>query len=110
MRRGHELGITNPRWQNPSGEWVEECEQLVELDAKLPSVMSGEESVRDAEERIGYVKLSYKKRLFATAAGFYEQHWPKDPTWLKTCRTLTATTPPAARPWPARARETVKNH
>ncbi|MHC4992453.1 MAG: protein kinase domain-containing protein [Planctomycetota bacterium] len=30
LRRGHELGTSLPHWPHPSGEWLAECESLIE--------------------------------------------------------------------------------
>jgi tetratricopeptide (TPR) repeat protein len=40
LRRGHELGSRIPGWRHPSAQWVRECEQLVELQRRLPSILS----------------------------------------------------------------------
>jgi hypothetical protein len=52
---------------------------LVELDHKLAAVLSGEQPVSDAAERIKYADLCHKKRLFAAAARFFEQALAEKP-------------------------------
>jgi hypothetical protein len=66
-RGSGELGSRNPRWPYPSARWVKECERLVELDGKLAAVLSGEQPVSDAAERIEYADLCYKKRSIGCA-------------------------------------------
>jgi tetratricopeptide (TPR) repeat protein len=79
LRRGHELGAHNPGWKYLSEQGVRECERLLELDGKLPAVMSGEQKPHDAAERLDYANLCYTKRLFAAAAGFSEQALAESP-------------------------------
>jgi tetratricopeptide (TPR) repeat protein len=68
VRRGHELGSKDPRWPYPSAQWVKQYERLVELDGKLPSVLSGKEQPASAAERAEYAEVCYRKRLYAAAA------------------------------------------
>jgi eukaryotic-like serine/threonine-protein kinase len=39
LRRGHRLGTQKPGWRYPSDRWVRECEQLVELQRRLPGLL-----------------------------------------------------------------------
>jgi tetratricopeptide (TPR) repeat protein len=73
LRRGHELGAKNPRWPYPSAQWVKECERLVELDSKLPAILSGKEQPADAGQRAEYAQLCHRKRLYAAAARLYRE-------------------------------------
>jgi serine/threonine protein kinase/tetratricopeptide (TPR) repeat protein len=72
-RRGHELGSRDPRWRFPSAEWVKQCERLVELDGKLPAILSGTGQPADAAERAEYADVCQKKRLYAAAARLYRE-------------------------------------
>jgi serine/threonine protein kinase/Flp pilus assembly protein TadD len=72
-RRGHEIGSKGPRWSYPSAEWVKECERLVELDARLPAVLSGKEQPASAIERAEYVEVCWTKRFYAAAARLYRE-------------------------------------
>jgi tetratricopeptide (TPR) repeat protein len=51
----------------------------VKLNGKLAAVLSGEQPVRDAAERVEYADLCYNKRLFAAAARFFEQALDEKP-------------------------------
>jgi tetratricopeptide (TPR) repeat protein len=72
-RRGHELGSKNPRWPYPSAQWLKDCERLVELDSKLPALLSGQEQPADAAERAEYAHLCQIKHLYAIAARLYRE-------------------------------------
>jgi tetratricopeptide (TPR) repeat protein len=68
LRRGHELGSKDPHWGYPSAEWVKECERLVDLEGKLPAILSGKEQPASAAERAEYAQVCQIKRLYAAAA------------------------------------------
>ncbi|HEY7312281.1 MAG TPA: tetratricopeptide repeat protein [Gemmataceae bacterium] len=71
-RRGYELE-KGPVWRARSAQWVKECERLVELDGKLPKILSGEAVPRDAAERLDLAAISCRpgKQLYAAAVRFY---------------------------------------
>jgi tetratricopeptide (TPR) repeat protein len=68
LRASHELGSKDPRWPHPSAQWVKQCQRLIELDGKLPSVLSGKEQPASPAERAEYAEVCCKKRLYAAAA------------------------------------------
>jgi serine/threonine protein kinase len=72
-RRGHELGSKIEGWRNPSEQWVQECERLAELDAKLPLVLAGKAEPGGATERLdlAFICATPARQLDATAASFY---------------------------------------
>jgi serine/threonine-protein kinase len=81
LKRGHALGARNPRWPYPSAQWVQQCERLVQLDGKLPAILSGRQQPADAAERIALAELcqmSCKKR-YALAARFYDEAFAAEP-------------------------------
>jgi Flp pilus assembly protein TadD len=57
LRLGHQFGSKNPRWRYPSAEWVRNCERLVELDGKLPAILSGQKQPVDTAERLALAQL-----------------------------------------------------
>jgi tetratricopeptide (TPR) repeat protein len=68
FRRGHELGTKNPRWPYPSAQWIRNCEGLVELDDRLPTILSGQSQPADTTERLAFAQmcaLPCKKRYTA---------------------------------------------
>ncbi|HEY7313996.1 MAG TPA: tetratricopeptide repeat protein [Gemmataceae bacterium] len=75
LRRGHELGSKNPRWSYPSAQWVRNCERLVELDGKLPAILSGQSQPADVAERFMLAQLCQMpcKKQYAAATRFYSE-------------------------------------
>jgi tetratricopeptide (TPR) repeat protein len=67
-RRGHELGSKRPGWPYPSAQWVKQCERLVELDRKLPAILTGQEQPANAAERVEYAQVCQRKRLYVASA------------------------------------------
>jgi tetratricopeptide (TPR) repeat protein len=79
-RRGHELGSKNPRWKYPSALWVRNCERMVELDGKLPAILSGQKQPADTAERLvlaQFCQLPCKKR-YIDAVRFYCDAFAKE--------------------------------
>jgi tetratricopeptide (TPR) repeat protein len=79
LRQGHELGSRDPRWPNPSAEWVRQCEHLVELDGQLPGFISGNATPASAGERLELGWISVLKHLNRAAARFYEGAFDAEP-------------------------------
>jgi tetratricopeptide (TPR) repeat protein len=98
LRRGHELGSPDPRWPYASARWVKECERLLELDRKLPAILSGRQEPVDGGECLALAQLCQLpgKKLYATAFRFYKQAFAAEPK-------LTGDQPSVARYNAARA-------
>jgi serine/threonine protein kinase/Flp pilus assembly protein TadD len=81
LRRGHELGSRRPGWPYPSAEWAQNCERLVELDGKLPEVLSGHRKPADVGERIAFAGLCQQpfQKRYAAAARFYDEAFTEKP-------------------------------
>jgi hypothetical protein len=79
LKRGHELGSKNPRWPYPSAQWVRQCERWVQLDARLPAILRGEAKPASDAERIEFAVLCHYKRLYRTAARFFEEALTRSP-------------------------------
>jgi tetratricopeptide (TPR) repeat protein len=81
LRRGHELGSQDPRWRYPSAQWVKECERLLELDRKLPAILSGRQGPADVGERIALAQLCHLpcKKYYVAAFRFYQQAFATEP-------------------------------
>jgi tetratricopeptide (TPR) repeat protein len=80
VRRGHELGLKQPNWRYPSAEWVRAAEQLVALDARLAKVLNREAQPANSVERLALAQLCLvHKKLYATAARFYEGAFDAEP-------------------------------
>jgi serine/threonine-protein kinase len=70
IRRGHELGSKSPTWTYPSARWVKDIERAAEAEARLTKVLRGEESPRNAAERLELAELCVQRRRFVAAARF----------------------------------------
>src|SRR5262249_47033378 len=69
LRRGHQLGSSQPGWRYPSAAWVRHCERLVALDRRLPGVLAGRDRPADSEAvALAALCQHPSKRLYATAA------------------------------------------
>jgi serine/threonine-protein kinase len=87
LKRGHELGSRRPGWGYPSGDWVRQCEQLVDLNARLNQILRGEIPPAGAAGRLALARVcqAHKNRYTAAAAGYYaeafaaEQELAEDP-------------------------------
>jgi serine/threonine-protein kinase len=87
LRRGHELGSRRPGWRYPSGEWVRDAERLVELDLRLPEVLSGETRPKDVAETVNLANLcGAYKRLYVSAVRFYRDAFTADPKLAEDLR------------------------
>jgi tetratricopeptide (TPR) repeat protein len=78
LKRGHQLGSKRPGWPYPSAQWVQECQHLVELDARLQEIQSGKKQPEDAE-RIALAEVCHLKRLYRQEARFYEEAFAEQP-------------------------------
>jgi tetratricopeptide (TPR) repeat protein len=81
LRRGHELGTKDPQWRYPSAQWVQECQRLLELDRKLPAILSGKQQPADVGERLALAQLCQlpNKKRYRTALRFFEEAFAADP-------------------------------
>jgi Tfp pilus assembly protein PilF len=80
LKRGHELGSKQPGWNYPSADWVSQAKALVELDAKLPKILSGEAMPADTPERIALAELCVQfKKLYVTSFRFYFEAFAEKP-------------------------------
>jgi Tfp pilus assembly protein PilF len=79
LERGHELGPRSPGWRHPSGAWVRAGRRLVELDDRLPAVLSGAEQPANDPERLEFVRVCVLKQRFAAAARLYAEAFASQP-------------------------------
>jgi serine/threonine protein kinase/tetratricopeptide (TPR) repeat protein len=75
LRCAHALGSKIPRWPHLplSTRLVKQCERLLELEPKLPAILSGKEQPANATERAEYANLFQKKHLYSSAARLYRE-------------------------------------
>ena len=79
LKQAHELGSKNPNWRHPSAEWVREIERLVELDHKLPAIVSGKAKPSNAAEMLAFAQLCYKKKLHGASVRFWSEAFQSQP-------------------------------
>jgi hypothetical protein len=75
------LGSRRTGWRYPSAAWVQSAQRLVELDARLSKVLSGEGKPRDAAAGLVLARLCqqpYKQRYAAAARLYAEAFAAKD--------------------------------
>jgi tetratricopeptide (TPR) repeat protein len=79
-RRGHELGSKKPGWRYPSAQWVRNDERLLELDGKLPAILSGQKQPADTAERLTLAWMCQRhKHRHAAAVRFYREAFDAEP-------------------------------
>jgi tetratricopeptide (TPR) repeat protein len=80
LQTGHQLGSRRPGWRYPSAACVRQVEQLIELDARLAKVLTGEAAPANARERLqlAFHCQQYKK-LYAAAAALYVEAFAAEP-------------------------------
>jgi serine/threonine protein kinase/Flp pilus assembly protein TadD len=80
LKRGHELGLKRNHWPCPSDEWVRQAQKLVDLEARLPKILSGEAQPTDSGERIELAQLCRRhKKQYTAAARFYAAAFADQP-------------------------------
>jgi tetratricopeptide (TPR) repeat protein len=72
LKRGHVLGSRDPHWRYPSAQWVRQCKRWIQLDAELPAILRGETTPASDVARLELARLCYVKRLYHSAARFFE--------------------------------------
>jgi serine/threonine protein kinase/tetratricopeptide (TPR) repeat protein len=73
LRRTHELSSKDPRLHSQAAQWLKQCETFLELEPRLPAILSGKEQPASAAERAEYASLCQEKRLYASAARLYRE-------------------------------------
>jgi serine/threonine protein kinase/Tfp pilus assembly protein PilF len=68
FRKGHTLGSKKTNWSNPSAQWLQQCERMVELEPKLAKLLKGELKLTDVGERLAMAQMCLQhKGLYLTA-------------------------------------------
>jgi hypothetical protein len=101
FRRGHELGQRDPKWRYPSAGILRECEQLAELDRKLPALLAGKPLPIGATDRVAFANLCRNcKRRYAVSARLFAEAFAAEPALAedlaKGCRLEAACAAAAA--------------
>jgi serine/threonine-protein kinase len=79
LRRGHELGIRQPRWRYPSAQWVADAEHMAALAPRLPALLKGEDRPKDLGECLALAQTCYDARRHAAAARFWAEALAAEP-------------------------------
>jgi tetratricopeptide (TPR) repeat protein len=79
LRRGHELGSRRRGWRAKSAEAIATAERKVELEDRLPDVLSGAAAPHDERERTEFALVLYAKRRFDEAARLLELALENEP-------------------------------
>jgi tetratricopeptide (TPR) repeat protein len=79
FRRGHELGSKRPNWRAPSAQWVREAERMVDLEQKLPAIVTGKTRPADAAESLAVAQMFYNKKLHGASAQFWQDAFQTQP-------------------------------
>ncbi len=78
FRKGDELGSKLPGWPYPSRRWVEDCEQLVLLESKIPAILNGDVKLAKNVERLAMAQLCEDRKWLAHAARFWADAFDAD--------------------------------
>jgi tetratricopeptide (TPR) repeat protein len=73
LRSGHELGSKRPDWRYPSAQWVRDAEQAVALAPRLPAVLKGDDTPKDADEGLALAQLCYDTGRYSAATRFFAE-------------------------------------
>src|SRR5262249_6055164 len=79
LRRGHELGSKDPRWRQPSQQWINDCKRLIELDKRLPAILRGLTLPSDAAEQIKFAQVCRYKQLYGASARLFGEAFQAKP-------------------------------
>jgi tetratricopeptide (TPR) repeat protein len=80
FRLGHELGLRQPGFRFPSAQWLRTADELLELDARLPALLKGQQQPNDFFERLALAKLCLEhKQLFAASARWSSEAFAEKP-------------------------------
>jgi serine/threonine-protein kinase len=81
LKRGHEQGSRNPDWPDVYAAVVRRTERLLELDRKLPMILSGQAKPADAAEAMDLAWLCQQpyKQFYAAAVRLYSDAFAAEP-------------------------------
>lgn len=82
-RRGHELGSRNPQWTHRTTKLLANCERLVELDKKLPAILSGQKQPADTKECLLLAKMCLRQKRYAAVTRFCSEAFVAEPKLIE---------------------------
>jgi serine/threonine-protein kinase len=80
LQRGHELGNKRGGWRNPSAQWVRDCEQLIEREKHLLTILAGKSAPANVRERVEWARLCLRTRRYAAAVRLWGEAFGAEPT------------------------------
>jgi tetratricopeptide (TPR) repeat protein len=80
LKRGHQLGSQRPSWRYPSAQWVQDCQRLLDLDARLSAIDKSDAEPQDSAEQLALADLCQRyKQRYVAAARFYQGAFAAQP-------------------------------
>jgi serine/threonine protein kinase/Tfp pilus assembly protein PilF len=81
LKRGHALRSPDQRLPNEAAQAIQQCELLVELDSKLPAILSGQKQPADSAERLALAQLCQLpcKKQYLAAKRLYSEAFADKP-------------------------------
>jgi eukaryotic-like serine/threonine-protein kinase len=79
LKQGHKLGSRDPTWKYPSDAWVRQAERLVEMERKLPLIVSGHDKPADVAESLAYAQMCYNKRIHGASVRLWSDAFQAQP-------------------------------
>jgi tetratricopeptide (TPR) repeat protein len=79
LQRGHELLSRRPHNPYPSAQWAQDCRRLLELQGRLPDLLTGNLVLSSAAERIEYATLRSTLGRHVVAARLYAEAFEAEP-------------------------------
>jgi serine/threonine protein kinase/Flp pilus assembly protein TadD len=80
LQKGHELGSKRPGWPYPSALWVQNVDNMIRLESRLPAILEGKDKAANNVERLTLALMCQQnKQLYAAAAQFFADAFAEQP-------------------------------
>jgi serine/threonine-protein kinase len=79
LRKAHALGARRPGWNEPTAPLLAEAERMAALAARLPAVVSGRDTPRDAAEGLALARMCYQRGHHAAVVRLAAAAFAADP-------------------------------
>ncbi|WP_435011015.1 tetratricopeptide repeat protein [Tundrisphaera lichenicola] len=79
LERGHELGLKEAGWDQPSADWVAFYRRAIRQEPRLQSVLRGEARPADAAERVAFADICYRQGRHSIAVRLLEEAFAERP-------------------------------
>jgi tetratricopeptide (TPR) repeat protein len=86
FRRGHELGLKDPHWREPSALWINRAARRAALATRLPHVLEGKDKPADVSESLEFVTVCRLTKQYPAAVRLYRAILVADPTLANNSR------------------------